>query len=69
VTSKPSASRRTRRRSNARAELNRNTVGEQLPLAQQYTKTPEFESRVDFEPFWFGHELPPVRFSHLCRLS
>jgi len=30
----------------ARAELDRNPVGEQLPLAQQHAKTPEFESRV-----------------------
>ena len=30
----------------ARAELDRNPVGEQLPLAQQHAETPEFESRV-----------------------
>jgi hypothetical protein len=30
----------------ARAELDRNTVGEQLPLAQQDAETAEFESRV-----------------------
>jgi hypothetical protein len=47
-TSKPSASKRVRRREieSARAELDRNTVGEQLPLAQQDAETAEFESRV-----------------------
>jgi hypothetical protein len=32
----------------ARAELDWNTVGEQLPLAQQHAETAEFESRVGY---------------------
>jgi hypothetical protein len=34
----------------ARAELDRNTVGEQLPLAQQDTETTKFESRLGCRP-------------------
>jgi hypothetical protein len=47
VTSKPSALQQDQEEiEGARAELDRNTVGEQLPPAQQHTETPEFESRV-----------------------
>ena len=47
VTSKPSALQQDQEEiEGARAELDRNTVGEQLPPAQQHAETAEFERRV-----------------------
>jgi len=46
VTSAPSASREYQDIEGARAELDRNAVGEQLPPAQQNPETAEFEIRA-----------------------